>query len=319
MKKHYKRRKNKNNTSWIYFLLLIFLVSTIVIFFFYQTGSDFKTITADVSVAGENKSSESIEPESITHKLIQLPAGLERPLCAVRLHSPDHELRIFENYALCYRESYEQAEWSAYFLADFQLEKNAERSNDFRADPEISTGSAQLSDYKKSGFDRGHLTPAADMSFSQKAMSETFYMSNMTPQAPQFNRGIWKDLEAQVRFWVEKYGRAYVVSGPILEKSADQYKSIGENEVAVPDYFYKVVLVPLYGDESDRASSDDTASLMAVGFVIPNQKCEEDFWYYAVSVDEVERLTNLDFYSLLEDDIENTVEADSSFDKLKWQ
>ena len=297
------------------FLLLVIFIFAGTALYYYR--NDLRDFALNIE---ENLNSQEIfktESQAPSKNLIQLPAGLERPLCAARLHSQDHELRLFANYALCYRESYEQAEWSAYCLSDFQLEKKAERSNDFRADPEISTGSAQLSDYRKSGFDRGHLTPAADMSFSDEAMSQTFYMSNMTPQAPQFNRGIWKDLEAQVRCWVEKYGRAYVVSGPVLEKSADQYKTIGENEVAVPDYFYKVVLVPLYGDAADRSSPDDTASLMAVGFVIPNQKCEEDFWHYAVPIDEVERLTKLDFYSLLEDDIENTVEADSSFDK--WQ
>ena len=297
-----------------FLLLIVFILAGSTLYYYRNDLHNF-VIKIEESVKSEGIF--QAEEDSFEKKLIQLPAGLERPLCAAMLHSPDHEIRLFANYALCYRESYEEAEWSAYCLSDFQLVKNAERSNDFRPDPEIATGSAQLSDYRKSGFDRGHLTPAADMSFSREAMSETFFMSNMTPQAPQFNRGIWKDLEAQVRFWVEKYGRAYVVSGPVLEKAPSEYKSIGENQVAVPEYFYKVILVPLYQDDADRSSPDDSASLMAIGFVIPNQKCEEDFWHYAVSVDEVEGLTNLDFYSLLDDDIENSAEASYSADK--WQ
>ena len=114
---------------------------------------------------------------------------------------PDHQIRAFQYYTLCYRESYEQAEWSAYCLRAFMLQKNAKRTNDFRPDPEILGGSATLADYKRSGYDRGHLTPAGDMVFSREAMSETFYMSNMCPQAAAFNRGIWKDLEDQVREW----------------------------------------------------------------------------------------------------------------------
>ena len=102
----------------------------------------------------------------------------------------DHQIRSFQYYTLCYRESYEQAEWSAYCLRDWMLQKNVKRTNDFRPDPEILTGSATLADYKRSGYDRGHLTPAGDMVFSKEAMSETFYMSNMCPQAAAFNRGI---------------------------------------------------------------------------------------------------------------------------------
>ena len=118
--------------------------------------------------------------------------SLEVPLCGLNNHQIDHELRKFQNYSLCYRETYEQAEWSAYCLTSNQLVKNADRTNDFRPDNRISTQSASLADYKGSGYDRGHLTPAADMSFSEQAMSETFYMSNMSPQEPQFNRGIWE-------------------------------------------------------------------------------------------------------------------------------
>ena len=143
----------------------------------------------------ERKNSDKTSSED---DYILLPRGLELPLC--KKNDPDHQIRRFDNYTICYRESYEQAEWSAYSLSREQLKKNASRSNDFRPDPQISSESASLADYKGSGFDRGHLTPAADMSFDQKAMSETFFMSNMSPQAPEFNRGIWKDLEAN-QFW----------------------------------------------------------------------------------------------------------------------
>lgn len=228
----------------------------------------------------------------------------------------DHQIRNFQYYSLCYRESYEQAEWSAYCLRAFMLQKNTKRTNDFRPDPQITTGSATLADYKRSGYDRGHLTPAGDMVFSKEAMSETFYMSNMCPQAAAFNRGIWKDLEDQVREWVRTYGAAYIVSGPVLSKPADEYPSIGESKVAVPEYFYKVILVPIFQDDSDQDSPEECADLMAIAFVIPNKGCDGDFWRYAASVDEVEQITGLDFFPLLEDDIEERVE--SACDPRPW-
>lgn len=227
--------------------------------------------------------------------------------------APDHQIRAFQYYTLCYRESYEQAEWSAYCLRDWMLQKNAKRTNDFRPDPQIEGGSATLADYKKSGYDRGHLTPAGDMVFSREAMSETFYMSNMCPQSAAFNRGIWKDLEDQVREWVRLYGAAYVVSGPVLSKPASEYPFIGESKVAVPEFFYKAILVPIYEDGLDQtgaAALETCADVIAIAFVVPNKACEGDFWRYAKSVDEAEEITGLDFFPLLEDDVENRVEAE---------
>ena len=193
--------------------------------------------------------------------------------------------------------------------------KNASRSNDFRPDPNISTGSASLADYKKSGYDRGHLSPAADFAFDEEAMSKTFYMSNMSPQAGSFNRGIWKDLEAQVREWAGIFGRVYVVSGPILEKRASEYKTIGENAVVVPEFYYKVLLAPLYADEADKATPEDAESVLALAFIFPNEKCEGTLDDYETTVDEVEARTGLDFFSLLDDEVEN--EAESQLRRLQ--
>ncbi len=251
---------------------------------------------------GDNyQNDDSGQPASPTRQAADAPAV------------PDHQIRAFQYYTLCYRKSYEQAEWSAYCLRDWMLQKNAKRTNDFRPDPQIEGGSATLADYKKSGYDRGHLTPAGDMVFSREAMSETFYMSNMCPQAAAFNRGIWKDLEDQVREWARLYGAAYVVSGPVLSKPASEYPFIGQSKVAVPEFFYKAILVPIYEDGLDQtwaAALETCADVIAIAFVIPNEACEGDFWRYAKSVDEAEEITGLDFFPLLEDDVENRVEAE---------
>ena len=277
------------------------------------------------SSANTLETSESSEREILKEQTAQknseftvLPKNLAEPLCAGSRHKiEDHEIRTYGHYSLCYRESYEQAEWSAYCLTAENLVKNASRSDDFRSDSAISTGSATPEDYKKSGYDRGHLSPAADFAFDKTAMSETFYMTNMSPQTGSFNRGIWKDLESTVREWAKKFGRVYVVSGPVLEKKAEEYKAIGKNAVSVPEFYYKVILAPLYEDDSDRSTPEDATTVAAIGFILPNQKCADSFFNYAMSVDQVEDRTGLDFFNELEDRAENSVE--SGFNLSVWE
>lgn len=246
---------------------------------------------------------------SATTDQIILPQGLEYPLCAASRQTEDHQIRSFGDYEICYRESYESAEWASYLLESSELVKNAGRSDNFRSDPQITTGSASPADYRSSGYDRGHLAPAADFSYSSEAMSSTFYMSNMTAQFPQFNRGIWKSLEEQVRIWAKEYGRVYVICGPVFDSPASDYETIGANKVAIPRYFYKVVLAPVYKDAEDAQTPDSCASLKAYSYIIPNEKCEQPFSAYSCSVDEIEERTGIDFFYLLEDEIENAVES----------
>ena len=252
--------------------------------------------------AGSTKKAAESEPD-----IYIFPENLELPVCAASKNgtAPDHQIRRFKNYVVCYRESYEQAEWAAYCLEKEELVKNASRGDDFRADPEITTGSATLADYKKSGYDRGHLAPAADFAFSEEAMSESFFLSNMSPQAPGLNREIWQYLEGQVRTWADRFGKVYVITGPVLEKPAEAYDSIGENQVSIPEFYYKVLLVPTH------------ESLMSIGFIIPNKKCKDTFWDYAVTIDEVERRTGLDFYSLLDDHLEDKLESEYALENWK--
>jgi endonuclease G len=199
-----------------------------------------------------------------------------------------------QHYALGYSEAHEQAAWVFYELTRQEALGGYERTNNFKADPEVVTGSASLADYKGSGYDRGHLAPAGDMAFSPIAMQESFYMSNMSPQDPSFNRGIWKQCEALVRAWAQEDGEVYVVTGPVLTSGLP---SIGVNKVSVPEYYYKVVL------------DWDSNEVRAIGFLLPNAKGSQALNAYAVSIDEVERVTGLDFFPGLPDKVENLVEA----------
>lgn len=207
----------------------------------------------------------------------------------------------YTGFALVYNEEHEQAEWVAYHLTAEEVAGEFERKNNFRADPQVEFGTASLDDYSRSGYDRGHLAPAGDLKWSEESMSDSFYMSNMSPQAPGFNRIIWKNLEALVRDWGEIHNEIYIVTGPVLTDGP--YNTIGENEVSIPRYYYKVVL--------DYYGSD----VRMIGFILPNKKSNVPLYAYVVSVDFVEAITGIDFFYLLPDDVEEELESKSEFSK----
>ena len=134
-------------------------------------------------------------------------------------------------------------------------------------------------------------------------------MSNMSPQAGSFNRGIWKDLESNVRDWAKKFGKVYVISGPVLDEDASAYAAIGTNRVSVPKYYYKVIMAPLYEDEADKATPDDAKKITAIAFILPNKKCDDSYFNYAVTIDEVEKRTGINFFEGLEDSLEDALES----------
>lgn len=207
-------------------------------------------------------------------------------------------------FTLSYSEACEQAEWVAYELKKERLNGQVKRSNKFKIDLSVTTGSAELSDYKHSGYDKGHLVPAADMAFNQLAMNESFYISNIAPQNKSFNQGIWKRLESHVRYWAKEYGDLYVITAGILN-SCDEF--IGANKVCVPDYFYKIIL--------DFKSPE----IKVIGFLLPNKKDKQPLKSYVVSVDYLETLTGIDFFPNLPNHIENIIEKKSDIIKWKWK
>ncbi len=206
-------------------------------------------------------------------------------------------------YTLSYNEKYEQANWVAYELTAKETAKVVSRSNNFRTDEKVTTGSAENEDYKNSGYDRGHLAPAADMGWSEQAMEESFYYSNMSPQRAGFNRGIWKRLEEQVRQWAVDNQTIYVVTGPVLESNLP---TIGANKVAVPNYYYKVIL-------------DYTKpTLKAIGFIMPNTSSSLSLSNYAVTIDSVETVTGINFFPTLPNEQEQTIEKTLCLNCWSW-
>lgn len=217
------------------------------------------------------------------------------------LEIPQRALRdtiyYYTGFSLSYAEEFEQAHWVAYVHCRAKQARVASRTNTFLVDTSISTGSATHADYRGSGYDRGHLAPAGDMTWSATAMRESFYYSNMSPQLPQLNRGTWKTLEEKVRFWVSEFDTIYIVTGPVLLSGLP---TIGKNNVAVPDYYYKVVL---------KYSSNYQDG---IGFIMPNSiDIEKDIMLYAVSIDSVESCTGITFFPGLPESVQKKIKKNT--------
>lgn len=196
-------------------------------------------------------------------------------------------------YWLSYNERYEQAEWVAYKLERSHLTYDDRKRPFFIEDPKINSKSADWRNYKGSGFDRGHLCPAGDRRFSEYAYKETFYTSNITPQKRDFNAGIWNRLEMKVRSWGKRYESLYIITGGILEKGLP---GIGEEDVAVPETFYKIVA---------RGRADD---LKILAFLIPHRETTSPLHNYLVPVDTIEQLSCINFFEKLPDEYEDELE-----------
>ena len=206
-------------------------------------------------------------------------------------------------YSLSFNKKFHQANWVAYQLTKSETSNLFERENKFVADPLISGTDLSL-DYEKSGYDRGHLAPAADMGFSKTTMMESFYYTNMSPQLPGFNRGIWKQLEEQTRNWAIEYDSLYIVVGPIF---SDSMKIIGPHRVAVPNAYYKVIL--------DNHKEKEKM----IGFVMNNESSKNSLQSFVVTVDSIEVLTGIDFFPLLEDSLESKLESLVLLNTWSWK
>jgi len=207
-------------------------------------------------------------------------------------------------YTLLYNETHEQSSWVAYELTKEETNKIYERTDRFIADPQVKTGTATDKDYAGSGYDRGHLAPASDMGWSATAMAESFYYSNMSPQTPSFNRGVWKKLEELVRTWAIENNSLYIVTGPVLTSGLTK---IGSNKVSVPNYYYKVIL-----DYTEP-------SIKGMGFIIPNSGSSEPLQQFAVSIDSVEKFTGIDFFPTLPNDQEELIEKTLCVKCWSWK
>ena len=215
------------------------------------------------------------------------------------LPKSDGEIIRHKYYTLSYNEDHEQANWVHYRLNPTFLKGSTPRINSFKADPNVSTKSADLSDYKGSGYDRGHLAPAGDMKYNRESMIESFFMSNMSPQDPSFNRGIWRRLEETIREW-GKSSEIFISTAGVL--NIENLGSIGGNKVTIPSKYYKVIYSPKNNS--------------MIGFLLSNKGSSSELKSFVVSVDSIESITGIDFFHELPSEIENRLE--SKFNLGDW-
>lgn len=199
-------------------------------------------------------------------------------------------------YTLAYDAKTRTPQWVAWELTKKETQGTVERSNDFQPDPDVKGAKVVTKDYSHSGYDRGHMAPAADMKWSKKAMMESFYMSNICPQDHNLNTSDWSELENKSRQWARRYGKVYIVCGPIYNGKRNEY--IGDHRVKVPDAFFKVVLI------------NEKKKQCAMGFYFENEAGERKLQEYLVPVDRLEQLTGMDFFSALPDNLEDRLEAE---------
>lgn len=217
---------------------------------------------------------------------------------------PTDQIIEHTGYTLSFVPAHEQAAWVAYVLRGTQLASaHFDRTDQFMTDPLAKPHSADDQDYERSGYDRGHLAAAEDLSWSAQTMQESFYYSNISPQVPAFNRGVWKRLEELVRYWAAAYDSVYVVTGPVLMAGLP---AIGHDGVSVPRHYYKVVLQ--YGPRG----------VQGIGFVLRNEASAAALKSFAVSIDSVERLTGLDFFPKLPDEVEDKIESGYNENGWSW-
>ena len=255
-----------------------------------KESSQRATTTSKTTKKATPSSPTKAERASIT----PLPKGSELPQLK---RKRTEQIIQHEGYTVSYNADYRIANWVAYVLTDKEARSDkAERQNKFVVDPLVKGASATNEDYTRTGYDRGHLAPAGDMKWSEKAMRESFYLSNITPQKPGLNRGIWKELEEQIRLWARENGAVLIATGPVIPD--EELNRLGKNRVGVPRQFYKVLCMVVNNQ------------LEGVGFLFENRDYgTTPLRQMMVPIDRVEQVTGIDFFPALPDDEERQMEA----------
>lgn len=259
-----------------------------------STGPGDDDVTMSSVAAAENSGTMTAEEALDVMSRLELPQWTRTDTAEVVDHM---------GYMVNYNASLLIPNWVAYRLSEFEVEGHASRASKFRPDPDLVCAQACDDDYRNSGWDRGHMAPAADMKWSTQAMYESFYLTNVCPQNKNLNRGDWKELEDKVRELALQFHDVYVVCGPVVKER--RFGKIGGNGVTVPDAFFKALMV-----------QTGKAEYSAIGFIMENRAGNRPLSSYAVSVDSAEVLTGLDLFHNLPDVLENKVEA--TVDMAVW-
>lgn len=250
----------------------------------------------EISFQEVNTQAESNQVEAVIQTVnLEIPAKLK-----------DRSERILKrtNYTVSYNRNWNLPNWVAWELNKNETKGRNDRNDEFTADPDLPKAyQVESYDYSGSGYDRGHMCPAGDNHFSSKAMEESFYMSNICPQDHELNKGKWNDLEIACRRWANRYGEVYIVCGPIIDKRKG--KRIGkDHEIIVPEKFFKCILIT------------STKPARAIGYIFENNSSDRPYKTY--TIDEIEKMTGMDFFPHLPDNIEDLIESRYDAGDWKW-
>ena len=229
--------------------------------------------------------------------------GISDDFCLAEKKDQSNQLILKRTaYGLSYNSELLIPNWVAWHLTAEHADGVWPRDNKYYEDEEVPTPRATEDDYKGSGWTHGHMCPAGDNKWDSEAMRESNLLTNICPQHASLNSGLWNAIEQDCRRWAKKYGDIYIVCGPVLYNK--EHETIGDHKVVVPEAFFKVILC-LQGIPK------------AIGFVIKNNEGKKRKDQFVNTVDEVERITGIDFFPALPDDIENDVEAYSNLEDWK--
>ena len=222
-----------------------------------------------------------------TVRMYEIPAPLkDRP----------EQILYRKGYTTSYNQQTKTPNWVAWHLTNAHTKGPHQRKQEaFAEDMAVKSPRATNNDYFNSRYDRGHMCPAGDNKNTNKAMDESFCMTNICPQNHGLNKYEWNDLEILCREGAQRYGAIDIVCGPLFAAN-DSQKTIGKNKVWVPESFFKVILC-----RQGKAK--------AIGFVYRNEGKKQLMEDAVRTVDEIERLTGMDFFPELDDATENRVEA----------
>ncbi len=207
-------------------------------------------------------------------------------------------MKDYEGFTVSFNPECHQPNYVAWELTATEADGELPRSSKFKADRQMP-GCATLDDYRNSGFDRGHMAPAADMKWSEQAMADCHYLTNICPQDRKLNGGRWATLEGRCREWARRDSAIIIIAGPVLNDIMT--RTIGPSEVPVPERFFKIILSPYVNPPR------------AIAFIMPNSPEVDPLEKLTVSVDQVEQITGFDFFSALPDSIEDAVERQYNF------
>ena len=275
-----KRKRHYISLGWV---VVAVLVSIAIHAFSHKEGRQEEESQEVTTTQQQSEGSWTTMPDSVVELCMAAP-----------LKTVPEQVVRRTAYVASYNKRTRCPNWVAWQLTAEHTDGELKRMNNFHEDEECPLPRATPKDYKGSGWSRGHMCPAGDNKWNRRAMYDSFSLVNVCPQHPKLNSGVWNSIEMDCRKWARKYGEVYIVCGPVWTKG--KHETIGENKVAVPEAFFKVVLCR-------------QGSPKAIGFVYQNAGKKQAIADAVRSVDEIHRLTKMDFFPELDDKTETRIEA----------